>query len=233
MKRWMLMCTAAALAASLWAASPAATPDGKRWNEQWWRERVEAKEKQAQTPHDTVFVGDSITHFWEREGKGLQERYFGDVLNLGFGSDKTQHVLWRLQRIDWAKTRPKRFMVMIGTNNAGIPPASKPEETIEGIQAIVAYLRKACPEAKITLLKIFPRGALDDPRRLLNNQVNAKLDTLAEPGHVYVLDLAPYLTNPDGTPCAPLFTNDSLHLSALGYRVWAAAVAPSFLRDYR
>ena len=49
-----------------------------------------------------VFIGDSITHFWESESKGKEQlgKYFSDgdmkMLDLGTSADRTEHVLWRL-----------------------------------------------------------------------------------------------------------------------------------------
>ena len=45
-----------------------------------------------------VFVGDSITHFWEMDA--TWKRYFTEgetrALCLGTGGDRTEHVLWRI-----------------------------------------------------------------------------------------------------------------------------------------
>src|SRR5690349_4821030 len=47
---------------------------------------------------EVIFVGDSITQGWEGNGKEIWARYFAPrhAINLGIGSDGTQHVLWRL-----------------------------------------------------------------------------------------------------------------------------------------
>ena len=151
-----------------------ATTPSERLSIGWWKARLAEKEAQAKTQHDTVFIGDSITHNWDNIAPDLQKQYFGDVLNLGFSGDKTQEVLWRIARIDWQTVAPKRIMLMIGTNNTGHGAGEKPENTFNGIKAIVRQLRASCPEAKITLLKIFPRGANgQDPKRKLNDAINA------------------------------------------------------------
>ena len=48
-----------------------------------------------------VFIGDSITHIWERPFPMPEwKRWFAGgkykALNLGYGADRTEHVLWRL-----------------------------------------------------------------------------------------------------------------------------------------
>ena len=47
-----------------------------------------------------VFIGDSITHFWETNGKAQWKKYFESgkykALDLGTSADRTEHVLWRI-----------------------------------------------------------------------------------------------------------------------------------------
>ncbi len=121
-----------------------------------WVERRKTKFLQAQRQHDTVFIGDSITHNWDSVAPDLLKAYFGDVVNLGFGGDRTQDTLWNIEHLDWQCLAPKRIMLMIGTNNTGWAKDS-PEATFDGIELILRKLRQACPEAKITLLALFPR----------------------------------------------------------------------------
>ena len=54
-----------------------------------------------------VMLGDSITHFWAGapaanhvNGPEAWQHIFGSlpVLNMGFGWDRTQNVLWRLRQ---------------------------------------------------------------------------------------------------------------------------------------
>ena len=88
---------------------------------------------------DLVFVGDSITHNWEgARGPGsdyggkplaeLKKRY--SVFNLGFGGDRTQNVLWRLENGELDGCRAKCFMLMIGTNNGRESPQDTAAEAV-------------------------------------------------------------------------------------------------------
>ena len=219
-----LLAFAAGMAALVaWSAEA-----GHRLNVPWWKARLAEKEAQAQTQHDTVFLGDSITHNWDTLAPDLQKQYFGDVLNLGFSGDRTHEVLWRIRRIDWAKVAPKRIMLMIGTNNAGTN--GPPEETFEGIRAIVDHLKAECPDATITLLKIFPRGDdEEDGARRLNDAVNARLHELAEGKRVLLRDVSPFYFMQDGKTLNRALVPDLLHPNREGLRIWAAVVAPEFM----
>ena len=84
---------------SLRALIPA-VPDAS-WTTNWWMGRHEAKMKEVRAGGaPIVFLGDSITHFWESNGRAVWDRYFATgryrALNLGFSGDRTEHVLWRI-----------------------------------------------------------------------------------------------------------------------------------------
>ena len=88
----------------------------------WWKDRHEEKRALAQQGDwELVFIGDSITHGWERNGKTAWDQYYGDrkALNLGFGGDRTEHVLWRLDHGEFDGYKPLVAVIMIGTNNTG------------------------------------------------------------------------------------------------------------------
>ncbi len=209
----------------------AATRPANRLGLQWWKTRLAQKEAQAQTQHDTVLIGDSITHNWDVISPDLQKQYFGDALNLGFSGDKTQDVLWRIQRIDWKVVAPKRIMLMIGTNNTGANPKGAPEETFNGIKAILKYLRAECPQAKITLLTIFPRNLnSQDQRRITNNAINAKLPELADGDTIILRDISTLYLLPDGDTLNKTLLPDLLHPNKEGNRLWGEAIAPDFMK---
>lgn len=53
----------------------------------------------AGTPPEVIFIGDSITQGWENEGRSVWQRRYAHhhALAVGFGGDRTENVLWRLQ----------------------------------------------------------------------------------------------------------------------------------------
>ena len=182
--------------------------------------------------YQLVFVGDSITHFWEREGDfGLPvwERYYGHrkALNLGFGGDRTEWVNWRLQNGEVAGIDPKLVVLMIGTNNTHVTKDA-PEETFAGIESNLRTIRHHMPNAKVLLLSIFPRGeGPEDPLRQINEQVNAKLPELAgRDAAVFHLDINEHFLDDEGR-LPREWMPDLLHPNTKGYEVWAAAMEPT------
>jgi len=180
-----------ASAQSLLEASESTTPvvQNTEWAKKWWKPRHEEKLKlKAEMGQvDLVFLGDSITHRWEEEGKRFWKKYYGSrkALNLGFRGDSTEHVLWRLKHGEVDGINPKLVVLMIGTNNAG-ERQEKPELTARGIKAILDDLKVRLPDTKILLLAIFPRGSDDtDPKRQLNMATNKMIEKYADNKRVY------------------------------------------------
>lgn len=199
----------------------AETPAPQR--DSWWMERHDrtvARIRQGQV--DLVFIGDSITQGWEEDGRPVWDRYYASrrAVNLGYNSDQTENVLWRLEHGELDGLAPKLAIVMIGTNNATMRE-DPPEYTAAGIQAILTTLRTRLPGTKILLLAIFPRGLTnDDPFRRVNEAVNARLPAFADQRQVFFLNLNRRFLDGDGRLSAEIMS-DALHPSALGYRLWA------------
>lgn len=191
--------------------------------ESWWaarHEQVLARTRQGNV--DLLMIGDSITHGWADEGLKIWDAYYGRrrAVNLGFGGDRTEHVLWRLDHGEVDGIVPKLVVMMIGTNNTGTRH-DPPEDTAAGIQAILTILRTRLPDTKILLLAVFPRGAsANGPFRRVNTAINDRLRLYADHRQVFFLDLSRRFLDGQGRLSENLMP-DYLHPNERGYQVWA------------
>jgi beta-glucosidase len=182
---------------------------------------------------DLIFIGDSITHSFE--SRKIWEDYYGDrnAVNMGFGGDRTQHVLWRLQNGEINGISPKLAVLMIGTNNSN-GQDNTAEEIADGIKAICAEIRSKLPETKILLLAIFPRGDAEQ-RKTKGSDANynsqwAKNDKaseiaakIADGKMIHYLNINQVFLNKDGVLTREIMP-DLLHPKAKGYRIWAESI---------
>ncbi|ELX12993.1 esterase SGNH hydrolase-type subgroup [Janthinobacterium sp. HH01] len=204
------------------------------WAVNWWLPRHEQKLAEARKlgkSAKVVFVGDSIVHGWEEVGAPVWERYYKPMhgLALGFGGDRTENVLWRLQNGEVDGIAPKVAVLMIGTNNTG-HREEDPKTTAAGVQRDIDELRLRLPATKILLLAIFPRGeTVDDPLRRLNEQVNGIISGFADNRQVYFLNLNQEFLTADGRLSKDIMP-DLLHPNRKGYEIWARAMAPELKR---
>jgi lysophospholipase L1-like esterase len=203
-----------------------------------WYARHEAKCREASaSPHDLVFIGDSITHLFEGDpnvpgrGEGVWKEFYGTrrALNLGFGWDRTQNVLWRLDHGEFAGQKPRLAVILIGTNNlTGTvnAPTNSPAEIVAGIHAICRQVAAASPAGRILLMGLLPRGTVDDPLRASVREVNTLLRTATDGWlGVQFADIGDRFIARDGSIPADLMS-DGVHPTEKGYRHWAEAIEP-------
>jgi len=179
---------------------------------------------------DLVLIGDSITAGWQSGTPSeIWAKYFSAyrTLNLGISADKTENVLWRLAFPGTlGGYKPKLFVLMIGTNNTGHRYGTETaDDTARGIRAILDKLAAKAPEAKILLLAIFPRG--EEIKRKRNDEVNRKVEKLADNKQVFWLNLNDHFLQSDGTLSKQVFKDEKpypIHLTAEGYEAWAQAM---------
>ncbi|HEY8509691.1 MAG TPA: GDSL-type esterase/lipase family protein, partial [Steroidobacteraceae bacterium] len=199
-------------------------------------EQLLAKRKQGQI--DLYFLGDSITRRW-----GAAEPKYAHLLahwnasfhgwnaaNFGWGGDKTQNILWRLENGELDDVNPKVIVLMAGTNNIGsITPvgddADRIAEVTRGIEAIVKLCRRKAPRATIILMGITPRN---DNMAVMPtiNRINENLARLANGSTIRYLNINPKLADEHGRLREGMTDPDKLHLALPAYQIWAEALEP-------
>jgi beta-glucosidase len=207
------------------------------WSIDWWLPRHRQKLGEAQQmvrkarSPQLVFIGDSITQGWEKEGAPVWQTHYAkfDALDLGFGGDRTENVLWRLQNGAVDGLDPKVAVLMIGTNNTGLR-GDFPASTVAGIRRNLDEIKQRLPRTRILLVAIFPRDATpESPLRRINEAINAQLPALADGNRVVFLDVNGAFLTPDGTLSKTIMP-DLLHPNEAGYAIWAKAMQPELDR---
>lgn len=197
-----------------------------------WAERHEAilqLNKPGANTAQVVLIGDSITHFWGGEPKSARvagasswEKYIAPhkPINLGFGWDRTENVLWRLRHGEVAGLKPKAYVVLIGTNNF---QTNSVAETVDGIEEVCLEIRRRSPGAKLLLLGILPRGEAPNELRSKAADANALLKVrVAKLADQYV-DLSDRYVVPGGR-ISKAMMSDFLHPTDRGYEVMGEVI---------
>lgn len=207
------------------------TPDilNEWWSTSWWLPRHLQKldEVKAKQNAQLIFIGDSITQGWEKEGFNVWNRYYAkyNAVALGFGGDRTENVLWRLQHGEVDGLHPKVAVLMFGTNNTG-HRHEDPSATAAGIKRNLVELQQRLPNTKILLLAIFPRDATPAGElRQLNNRVNDMIASFADNKTVFFADINHAFLDANGVLSTAIMP-DLLHPNEQGYERWARAMAP-------
>ena len=209
----------------------------------WYARHAAVLKVKDQINPEIVMIGDSITHFWggppeskHRRGPRAWQELFGQrrVLNLGFGWDRTQNVLWRLDHGEFDGLHPRYVVINIGTNNFSATSnarANTPAEVAEGIRAICARIRTKSPESRIILMGVLPRGAKPDASyRSKILALNKRLAEVAKAPGIQFLDIGKQFLLPDGELPRRLMS-DFCHPTEEGYAIWASALKPLLQDD--
>ncbi len=202
---------------------------------EWWQNRHAKKLEEIKGPKSNtqlIFIGNSIINDLESSGnKEIWEKFFGkyNPLNLGFGGDRTENVLWRITHGEIEGLHPKIAVILIGTNNTDAehyPTTNTGAEVAEGIIAICDVVRLKLSQTKILILKIFPFG--EDPnnkRRADNNEASRIASKIADGKNIFYADLNDNFLNPDKTIDTSIMP-DYLHPSVAGDWIWAKSLYP-------
>ncbi|MBK73604.1 MAG: hypothetical protein CMO76_09205 [Verrucomicrobiales bacterium] len=204
----------------------------------WWFDRHAekiAEIEKSNNPKDErkielLMVGDSITNNFDKKGPGepVWKKYFTplNALNLGFGGDRTNHVLWRLEHLPKIKPAPLAASLMIITNNI-CWGSDKPKQAAEGIQEITRKLNAIYPKMKILVLGVFPRREqLDHPHRKQIIELNSYLpDLLKDIPNVSFMDIGSEFLDEKGFLSREMMP-DTTHPSEKGHEIWAQAITP-------
>ena len=204
----------------------------------WWFDRHAekiAEIEKSNNPKDErkielLMVGDSITNNFDKKGPGepVWKKYFTplNALNLGFGGDRTNHVLWRLEHLPKIKPAPLAASLMIGTNNI-CWGSDKPKQAAEGIQEITRKLNAMYPKMKILVLGVFPRREqLDHPHRKQIIELNSYLpDLLKDIPNVSFMDIGSEFLDEKGFLSREMMP-DTTHPSEKAHEIWAQAITP-------
>jgi cephalosporin-C deacetylase len=200
-------------------------------------EQLLAKRKAGQI--DVYFMGDSITRRW-----GASDENYKDLLanwranfhgwnaaDFGWGADKTQHMLWRLQNGELDGVNPKVVVLLAGTNNVGRASplgdtSERAADVARGVAAVVREIRQRAPKATLVITGITPRNDNIAVMPIIN-EANAQIARLADGRQVRYININEQLAFPDNQLREGM-ANDGLHLTPKAYQVWADALKPIF-----
>ena len=194
---------------------------------EWEQRHQEILTRNLQNPPEICFFGNSIVHYWAGEPKAFLSRgaeswtqlFAGHrVQNFGFGWDRIENVLWRVNHDELDGFEAKQILLMLGTNNLHL---NADDEIISGLDLLIKTIKNRQPHSHILVIGILPRR--DKEERIKN--LNYRLAQVAGMNEVSYTKIGDVLLQPDGKINESLFT-DGLHPNASGYDKLADMLKP-------
>jgi lysophospholipase L1-like esterase len=236
-RAWVVMTTVTMLGAIAAAQRPMPPADqpSPRTDANSMLAHTQLLQKKTQGRIDVYFAGDSITRRWgatdypELLAHWTQTFFGWNAADFGWGADRTENILWRLENGELDDVHPKVIVLLAGTNNIGNAPPTGPDDprvasVTSGIRAVVDTMRKKAPQATIVLMGIFPRNDTIAVMPIID-RVNANLSALADGSRIRFLNINARLADPQGRLVDGMM-RDGLHPTLMGYQVWADALRP-------
>lgn len=190
-------------------------PDTYEWNER--HEAVLRRNREVQP--EVALIGNSITHYWggepyhpRRTAPKVWNKLFKRrrVVNMGFGWDRIENVLWRMRHGELDGIAAKKLFLLVGTNNL---PDDPDERIAAGIVQLAEEAATRQPGAEIYVWGILPRRGYEERVRAVNKKVR---ESVKRHPRMHWLDAGTELSLPDGKVNETLF-RDGLHPNAEGY----------------
>ena len=192
-------------------------------------------QKAKQGGIDVYFVGDSITRRWgatDPQYRPLLENwktnFFGwNAANFGWGADRIENILWRLQNGELDGVNPKVIVVLAGINNVGTErgDAEKVEDVTQGLRTLLAVCQAKASNATVIMTAIFPRN---DSLAVIPtiNHINRNVAQMTDGKKVRYLDINDKLADENGRLFPGMMNADQLHPALRAYQIWADALKP-------
>lgn len=189
----------------------------KAFENSYYLTRLKAHRAEAVVPNSIVFIGNSITEqgWWPL----LLKRK--DIVNRGIGGDNTLGILDRLP--DILKTKPRKIFLMAGIND--ITAGKSVDEITGNIVKMIDMCQVMSAETGLYIQSVLPVNdacLAYDGLKGKNPEVvklNVKLRELCKEKNIIFVDIAPLLSNENGSLKA-ILTKDGIHLHPQGYVIW-------------
>ncbi|RXK18215.1 GDSL-type esterase/lipase family protein [Macrococcus sp. DPC7161] len=193
-------------------------------------------------PVGIVFIGDSITDYWDLEGY-FQLNNQKRIINRGIGNDRTQFVKHRFEA-DAIQLQPDWIVLSIGINNTKPLDLDQSESNQQKIKTqILSDIESMINQAKtnhiniaVTSLTSTNRPHLEGfkVRSVLVKHINESIHQLCQKHQITFIDYyTPMTLTKDGIDyLKPELTDDGLHPHVLGYDIMANVIENTFQNQY-
>ena len=160
------------------------------------------------------------------QGSRAIDRSFGELgaLGLGLSGDRSEHLLYRIERGALARLEPELIVLQVGVDNVNAAGHTA-SETAAGIEAVVAALLERETQARIVLCGPFPAGELREERSRSLDRVHERIRGLGDDVRVFYRDLRSLFLGSDGEPNSCM-APDRIHITREGQEAWMQALDP-------
>ena len=173
-----------------------------------------------------LFIGSSSFTKWTN----VQDYFPGfTIINRGFGGSSLPHLILYADDIIFPY-KPHQVVIYCGENDFAASDTVSVDLVFNRFKKLFGLIRERLPETAIAYISMKPspsrkkdRQKIADCNLLIKNKKKKKNNTA-------YIDVYHKMLNKDKTPIKEIFTKDSLHMNANGYKIWQKIIEPYLIK---
>lgn len=178
-------------------------------------------------PKDAIlFIGSSSFTKWT----DVQDYFPGfPIINRGFGGSALPHLILYANDIIFPY-KPRQIVIYCGDNDLAASDTITAETVYKRFKQLFHLTRANLPGVSIAFVSIkpSPRRKKLMPKMSEANSLIKKF--LKKQKKASFIDVYHKMLNKDGSPIGEIFTKDSLHMNAKGYKIWQKMIEPHLIK---
>lgn len=169
-----------------------------------------------------LFIGSSSFTKWT----DVQDYFPGyTIINRGFGGSSLPDVIRYADDIIFPY-KPRQIVIYCGENDFAASDTVTAALVYERFKHLFSLIRDKLPQASIAFISMKPSPSrrknwpkIEECNLLIKKYLKKKKNTS-------FIDVYHKMLNKDGSAIGEIFTKDSLHINAKGYKMWQKAIEP-------
>lgn len=195
-------------------------PTERTYTDHYYKRFLQFEEEPAIGPEDIVMLGNSLTEAGKDWGARLKKK---NVRNRGIIGDEAMGVYDRLHQI--LPGHPAKLFLLIGINDVSHDLSADSVVTL--ITRLIDRIQQESPQTKIYLQSLLPiNESVCKYKTMIGKTdvvpaINQQLKALTASRQITFIDLFPLFTEKGTNVLQKELTNDGLHLTEEGYKIWS------------
>ncbi len=189
-----------------------------------WEETIQAMESRDETekhPADAIlFIGSSSIRLWETIDEDMAPY---PSIQRGFGGSRFSDVAVYAERLIQPHSY-RALVLFVGNDVSGKETDATPDQVAGWFQRVVAVSRAHNSEAPVFCIGVTPTMSRWKAWPRIQEMNAALQAACAADASLHFIPTASAYLNANGEPRPELFREDQLHLTTLGYQIWAAII---------
>ncbi len=178
-------------------------------------------------PKDAIlFIGSSSFTKWT----DVQDYFPGfTIINRGFGGSSLPHLILYANDIIFPY-KPRQVVIYCGENDFAASDTVSVNLVFNRFTQLFQLIRERLPQTSIAYISMKPSPSRKKDRQKIAAANSLIKKYLKKQKNASFIDVYHKMLNEDKTPIKAIFTKDSLHMNANGYKIWQKIIEPYLLK---